>query len=395
MINKINAIGNVNSVFKPAFRGSEVKSASVPEFTENLPAHLVNYANANSSRIKRFSMEPLTPINLDPSYVSLIKGERIYTSDGLLHSIVDENEEIKTVYTPNKQDDRFFDSIITTDKETGHVIRNQKNYISDGEYHGMSVVSYSKETGKPIAASHYYEGELEGAEKYLYNDDGSKEVIEYDYIRNKYYITKTSANGKNVSTMSMTKDLKFIDISKNTEAKNKNVSLDASFYNGGLVSITETKTVNIPNMLAIDILNDEDLKPSPKFDVNSIVVDDNCQKYYYSNGALELASSQKFDATYSPDGKLEYVKYDNIRVDFSSDGTQIINEYLENNSYKGTTYFANGNMSITYQNPEMCKTLTLDSKLKPLKYDFNNINDRTKNISLNFDNGMLKTAYSF
>ena len=123
MINKINAIGNVNSVFKPAFRGSEVKSASVPEFTENLPAHLVNYANVNSSRIKRFSMEPLTPITLSPHYVGLIEGERIYTSDGLLHSIVNENEETKTVYTPNIQDDRFFDSIITTDKETGHVIR--------------------------------------------------------------------------------------------------------------------------------------------------------------------------------------------------------------------------------------------------------------------------------
>ena len=116
---------------------------------------------------KKFDIKPLEPIVIQPNYTHSIKGERIYTSEGKLYSIVDENENTKIVYTPNEDDERFFDRIVTTDKETGNVIRRQVNYIEDGEYDEMTVYAYSKDTGKLEAETTYNEGKLYSATKYI------------------------------------------------------------------------------------------------------------------------------------------------------------------------------------------------------------------------------------
>ena len=56
-------------------------------------------------------MVPVQPIESNHYVTDSIKGERIYSSDGQLYSIVDENEATKTVYKVeniNKKHKTFF-----------------------------------------------------------------------------------------------------------------------------------------------------------------------------------------------------------------------------------------------------------------------------------------------
>lgn len=397
MIGKIGVVGNVGLVSRPSFKAAETEMKLTKLQTElKAPEAIASYGIAAMTMTKKFDIPPLEAIIIDPNHTYSIKGERIYSSDGRLYSIVDENENTKTVYTPNKDDDRFFDRIVTTDKETGNVICRQCNKVNDGKYTEMSITAYSKDTGNVEAETIYYDGNLLYATKYLKNEKGKEEYITYDYEDKEYSWYKSSNDGNKETYMKMSKDLKFVDFTENKRAVGKEVEIEASFYNGGLISLKEEKTTVVPNLLGREPLNDDDLKPAEKYNLNGILPDFEGEKTYFSNGAVESITISDGTAFFTPEGKVEKLVSPKKEIEVDCDENQKITEKLDDITTKTTTYYdKNDNIKVEYESGNVIKELSLYSNLKPRHYSEVNKEDASE-ISLWYNKqGFLESAYSF
>lgn len=397
MISKIGAIGNVNVISRPSFKAEkEDNTVTNPQIEVKAPEAIATYGVAAVKMAKKFDIKPLEPTIFHPNYTHSIKGERIYTSEGKLYSIIDENDKTKTVYTPSEDDERFFDRIITTDKETGNVIRRQDNWIEDGKYEQMTVTSYSKETGEPEFETEYQDGKLYSATKYLKGQKGEEESITYYYDDKEYAWYKSSQDGKNESYMRMSKDLKFVDFSETKTTTGKEVEIEARFYNGGMYSLRESKNALIPNLLGREPLNDKDLKPAEKYNLEGISPDFEGEKTYFSNGAVESITIADGTAYFKPDGTVDKLVSPTKTIELGRDGNQKIVEKLDEDTTKTTTYYTkHDSIYVEFENEDVLKELKLNSKLKPRHYSEVNKKDDSE-ISLYYnEQGILDSAYKF
>ena len=395
MINKIGVLGNVHVVARPSFRAEENKTVTQPKENINTIDAVAGYGLAAVKMAKKFDIKPLEPIVVEPNRTHSIKGERIYTSDGRLYSIVDENETTKTVYTPSEEDERLFERIVTTDKETGNVIRIQVNFIEDGEYEDMTVYAFSKDTGKPEAETSYSDGKLYIATKYINTKDDAKELITYNYEDKDYTWCKSSKDGNHSTYVRMTKDLKFVDYSDTKKSKGKETQVDASFYNGGMISLSEVKRSLIPNLMGREPLNDKDLKPAKKYNLEAITPDFEGEKTYFSNGAVESITIPDGTAYFTPEGKVEKLASPTREIEVDRDGNQKIVEKYDDNTTKTTTYYEKAEfVNVEYENDDIYKELSLYSNLKPRHYSEENKKTDSE-FSLWYNKqGVLESAYS-
>ena len=131
MINKISSLGSFNAVSRPMFKANESEKQVItePKYETKVPEAIANYGIAAIKMAKRFDIKPLEPIIVDPNITEAIEGERIYTSTGELHSITNESDKTKTIYLPNKENNKILDTIEIVDKETGKVIYKQINFV--------------------------------------------------------------------------------------------------------------------------------------------------------------------------------------------------------------------------------------------------------------------------
>ena len=396
MINKIGVLGNVNQVSRPSFRAVDADTkVTNPQIEIKAPEAIASYGVAAMRMAKKFDIKPLEPIVIQPNYTHSIKGERIYTSEGRLYSIVDENENTKIVYTPNEDDERFFDRIVTTDKETGNVIRRQVNYIEDGEYDEMTVYAYSKDTGKLEAETTYNEGKLYSATKYINSRDDVEESITYNYQDKDYTWYKTSNDGDKETYMRMSKDLKFVNLKECKMTSSKEVEVEASFYNGGLISLNEENTTIVPNLLGREPLNDDDLKPAEKYNLEAIAPDFEGEKTYFSNGAVESITIPDGTAFFTPEGKVEKLVSPTKEIEVGRNGNQKIVEKLDDNTTKTTTYYEDKCINVEFENDDIYKKLGLHPNLKPWFYSEKNKKDDSELTFLYNKQGVLEDAFPF
>lgn len=398
MISQINAINGVNVVSRPAFRANEVNeeiSAQLPE--QNEINAVTSYGIAAIKMAKKFDIKPLEAIVVEPNYTHSIEGERIYTSEGKLYSIVSEDDITKTTYTPNEDDIKFFDSIVTTDKETGNVIKKQDNYIENGQYSEIIVSSYSPETGDKEFSTTYVDGEVDMVSKYVKKDNGDTEYISYSHKDNKYYLSKESKDGKRNSCLRISKDLKFVDFDEYKEAQNKELSMHANFYNGGLVSLSKSSDAIVPNLLGREPLDDADLVPAEKCDVEGLTPDFDGEKTFFSNGAVESITIPDGTVYFTPDDAVEKLVSSTKEIEFTKNGTQTITEKIEEDETKTTTYYADSDIKVCYEKDSEYKTLYLTKDLKPDSYfQGKTADDREEqnNLSLYYKQGFLESAYN-
>ena len=162
MINKIGPINNVaNAIYvsKPSFKGNEKEKAT--EITTPASAQAItNLWNATINLSKKFDIEPLESKILNINNINNVEGERIYTSTGDLHSIVDEKEDSTTYYYPSEEDTNLIDRIIIQDKKTQEITWQEISEVEDGKYERIDVTKFSADTGKKIANSVYKNNEL-------------------------------------------------------------------------------------------------------------------------------------------------------------------------------------------------------------------------------------------
>lgn len=380
MINRINPIVNQINIARPTFKSNNDEKeffVTPPKSEADGIEALANYGIASIKFYKNFKMIPVSPIISNPNVTDDIKGDRIYSSDGKLYSIVDENEATKTVYKiKNTDESDLIDEVSVFDKESSQKIKEQLNLydIDDFELDCIVVKENSITTGKPVRGSSYKDGELYSSTNYAKKKNGLDETVSYYYKDKQYYVYQSSPNQEISNHISLSKDLKFvnIDLSKNT--KDKNISYSAEFYNGALISTTEIKTKTIPNLMGREPLSDNDLIPAKKYNISIVTPDFEGEKTYYSNGAVESIKTTDGTAYFTPDGKVTKLVSKNIEIDAIDIGSLCITEKLGEDKERITCYDEDSTL-VRYIDGNTYKELLLTPKLTPKRYEEGLIED--------------------
>lgn len=404
MINKVDSVGNVKVNSNPNFKSEE---KTVSKFVENKEFNtkaLANYSMASIDFKNKLKVTPLIPTIYLPEAVDAIKGERIYKSNGDLYAIIEQNEKTRTIYTPVEGSDNMFQTIITTDKKTGNVIREQFNEIEGREHKNIYIHQFSPETGKEVAFTRYNEGELECASKIIYNKDGSETRISYDYDNKEYDIFEISKDGRREKSIRMTDDMKFITVNSSYRNNARKVYTRAEYYNGALLNSETTNASTTSNMMGLDYLNDKDMMPEKiitKEEIQELINSIDGEKTFFSNGTVESLKG-KYQGSdvkicFNPVGEA---------TEIITEKEQIILDYY----FTSHTKFIDKNYKITstkYKNDGSSVTLEKDGKFIEANYSQKGIissyyegeikedGRRDYTLSLLYDDkGMLINAYN-
>lgn len=398
MINKISPINNVaNAIYvsKPSFKGNEKEKAT--EITTPASAQAItNLWNATINLSKKFDIEPLESKILNINNINDVEGERIYTSTGDLHSIVDEKEDSTTYYYPSEEDTNLIDRITIQDKKTQEITWQERSEVEDGKYERIDVTKFSAETGKEIANSVYKNNELSYKSITKYYDNGVEESIIHHIEDNTYYIDKENPNKRRNESIMYSNDFKNVDYSVEESKNNSSIARDAVFYNGALIRFNEYKYKYIPNLMEQDRIADKDLQPHDKIDLSKYTTEMEGKRTYYSNGTVETIKNDNVEILFSPKGFIKNIKTPEFELEAEWDGRQDITENITSNTKRITRYLPSGSISVEYENENTFKEICLDSKSKISSYIEGTIDsegERKYTKELYYEKGMLSYAY--
>ena len=94
----VNKISNINFVTRPSFKAESKDNKNIPQKQKcdaNGCECLANYNKVLTQKLEPCVLAPLKPEEV--SNIDDIEGEKIYTSDGKLHSVVQENDDVKSI----------------------------------------------------------------------------------------------------------------------------------------------------------------------------------------------------------------------------------------------------------------------------------------------------------
>ena len=396
---RVNGLSTINFVSRPAFRGDENKE-QIESTEQNVSMKGTEaLASYNLSILKHpEKLDNIEPLELIFNPQEEIEGERIYTSEGKLRAIVKEDENTKTVYTPDEENENLIASAEVIDKNTLQVIMRQNNSIEDGECDGESWVSKYAD-GRLVQDSSYQNGELTEASinKIVKNNQElsvSKNIEDKEY---RIYIDDEK-NGRYIyTTLDENKQPKSYEEYKSSSVKE--AELNVKFYNGSLISVEKREKRIIPNQLGREKLNNPELLPAPKYKHGIDLKGQKGEISYYSNGAIEknIINDGETTAYFDINGNLEKVKEGNKEFKFYPSGTQEIIEDLGDGKKKITAYYNDGSGKVEISNKDSYTKIYFEENKRPSSYFECKIDENGKEydeLSLDFnDKGML--TYTF
>lgn len=374
MIDKIgvNSVNHVKAskpeATKPTFKGQD----ELPQIEELRGSELLaNYSVAfiNKMPKEKFVLKDIPLINAETS-PDKIEGEKIYTSDGKLDSIVVDDDETITIYYPSQDKEDFIDQIKVIDKATGKKVLSQDNW--DDKY-GLSQYTYkfSKDGESEIVeCSAYHQGKLCDFWKDITNGDKSESL----YAHNNEY--SLSVDDKQThKRMVFDKEGNLVAINTTKNFPKGEITQDVAFIDGQLYKASQGKQVYFKQIDISSILADDNFKPAERFPFTKLPVDDmhaddlEGEKTYYSNGTVETVNTNLggVDAvvTFSPQGIVKSIKTDSKELKYDENRNQIIEEKLGGNETKTTTYIRERkSVSVCYQLDGNKKTVSYDSNGK-------------------------------
>lgn len=398
MVN-INKISSFNFSTKPTFRAenkiNKNTSAEQQQCSVNGCECLANYNKALYS-------EPCVLAPLQPEIVSNIKnieGEKIYTSDGKLYSVIQDNDDFKKIYLPDKNNNDSVNSIITIDKKTGNKIKEQ-NFLS--EENSISLKEYSPDNGEIIKSTYYTDGKLNFTENILYKPSGEKISETYNAIGKTFEVFKEKNNHSQHAIFDTNKQI--VEFGDYKQKKGQNIDTTINFYNGGIYKIDKHIEAILPNNLGRELFtNDPQLKPDEYFTPSFDIKGHDGEKTYYSNGAIETnvfeLNGEKVIAKFNPEGDLTEYSEGNKKITFSEQ-TQEIEETFDNEQKKSIYFIKNGNVEVAINGKNSYKQIYFDANTKkPIHYEEGEIDEEgncNNRKSLFFNkNGMLEEAFQF
>lgn len=404
MINKINGVSIIQNQYRVAFRNDEAVTKPAEGKQDVVLTGVEALAVYNAPLLKnpeKLDIEPLVPVIIMPEDFDNIEGEKIYTSEGKLHSIVQEDENTKTILKPAEENEKMISSIVTTDKKTGNVIKEQKNFIKSDKYDEIYINEYSPETGKEIAETCYTDGKPYGASKTVYKTNNETVVVSQNFEDNEYSVSKFSKKPDEsiYVTFDKNKQLKAASEHKNKDMKQSGIDVD--FYNGGMISIRRYEEITVPNNFGTDKLNDSELVPAESYKLDFDVKGLDGEKTHYSNGAIETNSFErngaKVKAYFEPDGSLSKLELADKTISFDGEN-QKIKENLADNKVKTTTLYDDGAKKVRVESDKEFKEAGFNKTGKPESYKEGSIDENGEDnntLSLYFNKmGMLESAYS-
>ena len=284
---RVNGLSTINFVSRPAFRGDENKE-QIESTEQNVSMKGTEaLASYNLSILKHpEKLDNIEPLELIFNPQEEIEGERIYTSEGKLRAIVKEDENTKTIYTPDEENENLIASAEVIDKNTQQVLMKQTNYIEDGQYDGSSWVSKYAD-GRLVQDSHYQNGELIDASinKIVKNNQElsvSKNIEDKEY---RIYIDDEKNEHGFYVTLDENKQPKSYGEYVNNSMRQSDKYV--KFYNGSVISVEKSEKRIIPNQLGREKLNNPELLPAPKYKHEIDLKGQKGEISYYSNGAIE------------------------------------------------------------------------------------------------------------
>lgn len=394
MINKINFAQGIQQVqARPAFKAKETDDTTVtaPE-TEVSFKGAEALANYNKPNVMAFDksvleVEPILPTVIQPDAIGSIEGEKIYGSNGKLNSIVNRVGDKVVVYKASPENDNMIESIVTTDKKTGNVIKEQRNEIEDGKYTYMRVNEFDSETGKGVRQTVYEDGEPSYASKRITKDNGLTQEIEYDFANGHYSVYESTEDDRFSRTYEFNKNKELISIYEHRNSRGSELRSEVNFYNGAVISSEQHKAEVLPNNMGREVLNDAEVTPS---DLSVYPDSIEGEKTFYSNGSLESVTAGDLVYHYSPEGDITFIEDGNKTVEVKNNITTI-KEKLNEGAVKTTKYFEDGYTVVDYKKGDYCKHISINNGNPSYYYEDNG--DRTiKGFDFN-EKGMLVSAW--
>ena len=408
MINKISIINNNKLFAVPSFRSNEVKqevtNPMISESKEDLDLKaLESYSMAKIGMNKKYDIQPLIPTIYLPEAIDAIKGQRVFDSQGKLDSIIYEDGDTKTSYIFDKENEGMIKNITSTDKKTGNIIKKQENIIDDGEYDEIYITLYSPTTGKEVYFTAYEDGKPEYASKYIYGKNGSVKTISRNFKYGETYISETSKDGKLYNSIKMSKDMKYVTVNAVKTVKNKEFETSAHFYNGALISVDEKKHTEMPNLVGLEPMSDNDFAPEPeltRLGWQKLAESLEGEKTYYSNGAIESAKGNIEDlevtAFFNSSGQVKRVVAENEVVEIGEN--HIKRTEIKKDGIKKTTMIHNdGFRNVIIEKDGRYKEACINKNNKISSYYEGTVDadgERDFEISLYYnETGQLASSY--
>ncbi len=410
MINKINGISlyaGINQRAKISFKADD-SAVTVPEIkSENkgmdalaaYNAAIVKKAPVSKDKLE---LEPVKPFTLAPENFDNIEGEKIYTSDGKLNSIIRRDENTYTVYTPDENNEKLFATIETYDKKNNrNVIKSQSNEIKDGKYTSVYVEENDPQTGKTLRYSRYNDGVLYSLGKTIREPNGREIDINCYEDDKEYYVIASYPDYKNKIYARFDKNKQLLSISEDKEYKNKKTSTEIEFFNGAPTNIHFSKDIIISNTIGLNYIKQDILKPAEHFEKPDNLKDIDGEKKYYSNGALESltfnSDNGETTAYFTPEGNCYKIESDNLSY-FENYTNEIITEKLQDGSTKETSLYKTGCKNVQIKNGSSYKEIGYEKDGKPSYYEEGIIdkdNEKKAKIYLSYTNGNVDYAREY
>ena len=340
------------------------KPSRVPAQNKNVTNPIDNYTMAgleslgvyNMSLVnnkENFDHKPAELIVPADTKMSQINGEKVCDPYGKLEYIVQNDGKYETRYYANEKNMENIDYIEVRDSYDGKLLKEQECNGSDW----VRIVEYLQEKPNISYETTYSNGQVEYLCKKEKMPDGSTKRYMKDFM--------TATPELNISLYD--KKLKnSIDVSFDSQNVVKNINVRKTVGNveysksldlnkGAVVGINEHKSSVVPNFMEREVLNDNDVMPTEKFDREK----------------LETMAKNSPSDIYSfyGNGSLKEINDKNIKIEFNEDGSQCIKEFLGDDITKITSYKDDGSVSVDYKNGNTIKSLNISSENKPTYYN--------------------------
>ena len=340
------------------------KPSRIPVQDKNVTNPIDNYTMAgleslgvyNMSLVKNkenFEHKPAELIVPADTKMSQVNGEKVCDPYGKLEYIVQNDGKYETRYYPNEKNMENIDYIEVRDSYDGKLLKEQECNGSDW----VRIAEYSPEKPNVSYETTYSNGKVEYLCKEEKMPDGSTKRYMKDFM--------TATPELNISLYD--KKLKnSIDVSFDSQNVVKNINVRKTVGNveysksldlnkGAVVGINENKSSVVPNFMEREVLNDNDVMPTEKFDREK----------------LETMAKNSPSNIYSfyGNGSLKEINDKNIKIEFNEDGSQCIKEFLADDITKIKHYKDDGSISVDYKNGNTIKSLNISSENKPTYYN--------------------------
>ncbi len=385
MVNGINFNSiNYTLPFKSAEKNSVIsKPVELQNKNLNGLEALGNYNSTLAMQTPDFDIPILEPVEI-PRDINNIKGKRIYSSDGKLVQIVDEDADFKKVYLPMEHGISY--SII--DKKINKEVVSQMHWYDNNE---IMIERYNPQNGYSYATT-YENNELINYYKEKKFNNGSSITVNYDNREQLYNYEVYDAKTSSIIMKRYNAEKQLIDKCVKKYDETSNSKYQTNYIGTEPVSEEYTQINSIKNNIAEKILSDKDLKPIPKIEYPTDLNKIQGKKTYYSDGTVEsVITPDNIKYTYDLGENLIIINDKNKEIFYSPDDNWYsIEEKVNNNESKSTVYRPDGDILVSYQTNDN-KKFVIFSNGKISHYD--ECLDGRKKIIMFDENGNAIQAF--